>query len=84
MKNLNFRVSGQNIITKTHSKYLGVILDERLSFYSHLNIIKYKLNRLNRTLAKLRHYVTSELLKAIYYLVFDSHTRYVCQVWDQS
>ena len=66
-KNLNFRVSGQNIITKTHSKYLGVILDESLSFHSHLNIIKYKLNRANGILAKLRHYVTSELLKAIYY-----------------
>ena len=84
MKNLNFRVSGQNIITKTHSKYLEVILDESLSFHSHLNIIKYKLNRPNRTLAKLRHYVTSELLKAIYYSVFDSHKRYACQVWSQS
>ena len=36
-RNLNFRVSRQKIITKTHSKYLGVILDESLSFDAHLN-----------------------------------------------
>ena len=83
-KNLNFRVGGQKTITKTHSKYLGVILDESISVHAHLNIIKYKLNRANGILAKLRYYVTSELLKAINYSVFDSHMRYACQVWGQS
>ena len=39
-KNINFQVSVEKIITKTHSKYLGVILDESLCFYAHLNIIK--------------------------------------------
>ena len=34
-------------------------------------------------LAKLRPYVTSDLLKTIYYSVFDSHMRYDCQVWGQ-
>ena len=60
-------MSGQEIITKTHSKHLGVILDESLSFHVHVNIIKYKLKKANGILAKLRNYVTSELLKAIYY-----------------
>ena len=60
-------MSGQEIITKTHSKHLGVILDESLSFHAHVNIIKYKLKKANGILVKLRNYVTSELLKAIYY-----------------
>ena len=55
-----------------------------LSFYAHLDIIKYILNRANGILAKLRHYVTSDLLKTIYYSAFDSHMRYACQVWGQS
>ena len=46
-KKFNFRVSGQTIIPIIHSKYLGVILDESLSFYAYLNILKYKLNRAN-------------------------------------
>ena len=77
-------MSGQKIITKTHPKYLGIILDESLSFYAHLNIIKYKLNKANGIPAKLRHYVTIDLLKTIYYSVFDLHIRYACQVWGQS
>ena len=81
-KNLNFQVSGQKIITKTHSKYLGVIPDGSVSFHAHLNIIKYKLNIRNGILVKL--IVTSDLLRAIYYSFFDSHMKYDCQVWDQS
>ena len=77
-------MSRQKFITKTHSKYLGVILDESLIFYAQLNIIKYKLNRANGILAKLRHYVTIDLLKIICYSVFDSHMKYVCQAWSQS
>ena len=76
-------MNGQKLNTKTHSKYL-VILDESLSFYAHLNVIKYKLNKANGILAKLRHYVTSDLLKAIYYSVFGSYMRYACRVWGQS
>ena len=48
-------MSAQKVSTKTHFKYVGVILD-----------------------------VTSDLLKAIYYSVFDSYIRYACQVWGQS
>ena len=77
-------MSGQKIITKTQSKYLGVVLDESLSFYAHLNIIKYKLNRANGILVKLRYDVISYLLKTIYCSVFDSYMRYACQVWGQS
>ena len=67
-----------------HILNTGVILDESLSFYAHLNIIKYKLNKANGIPAKLRHYVTIDLLKTIYYSVFDLHIRYACQVWGQS
>ena len=83
-KNLNFWVSEQKIITKTHSRYLGVILDESLSFHAHLNIIKYKLNRTNGILMKPWPFVTSKLLKVIYSSFVDSHMRCACQVWRQS
>ena len=31
-KHLNFRLSGQKIISKNHTKYLGIIIDEHLTF----------------------------------------------------
>ena len=45
--------------------------------------LRQKLNRTNGLLAKLRHQVSSSLLKAIYFALFDSHLRYAAQVWGQ-
>ena len=83
-KNLNFRLSGQKIEQKRHTKYLGVILDEHLSFNEYMNTLKQKFKRANGVLPKLRYYVSADTLKTIYYVLFDSHMRYACQIWGQS
>ena len=83
-KNLNFRLTGQEIEPKLLTKALGVILDEYLSFNEYMNTLKQKLNRANGILAKLRYYVSGDTLKTIYYALFDSHMRYACQIWGQS
>ena len=72
-KNLNFRLSGQKIEPKCCTKYLGVIIDENLSFNEYMNTLKQKLNRANGILAKLRYYVTVDVLKTVYYAFFDSY-----------
>ena len=72
-KNLNFRLSWQKIEPKRCTKLLGVIIEEHLSFNEYMNTLKQKLNRANGILAKLRYYVTADVLKTIYYAFFDSH-----------
>ena len=83
-KKMNFRISGQkiNIILKT--KYLGLILDEHLTFKYHLENLKLKLNRANCLLSKIRYFVKFPLLRTIYYALFDTHLRYGCQIWGQN
>ena len=44
-KKLNFRISGQNIPISKSVKYLGVMLNEKLSWDSHMAYILPKLNR---------------------------------------
>ena len=83
-KNMNFRISGQKIEVTQQTKYLGIILDENLSFIPQLNNLKVKLNRANGLLSKIRHYVTTDLLRMIYFTLFDSHMRYGCQIWGQN
>ena len=82
-KNLYFRLSRQKIEPKCCSKYLGVIIDEHLSFIEYMNTLKQKLTGVNGILAKLRYCVTADVLKTIYYIFFDSHMRYACQIWGQ-
>ena len=69
---------------KPCTKYLGILLDEHLFFKDHINTLKQKLNRANVILAKLRHHLPSDILKWVYYSLFDIHLRYACQVWAQS
>ena len=83
-KKMNFRLSGQKIRQKTCTKYLGVLLDEHFLFKDHINTLKQKLNRANSILAKLRHHLLSDILKTVYYSLFDTHLRHACQVWGQS
>ena len=69
---------------KICTKYLGVLLDEHLLFKDHINTLKQKSNRANGILAKLRHHLPSDMLKTVYYSLFDTHLCYACQVWGQS
>ena len=83
-KKLNFRISGQQIYNSKQVKYLGLMLDESLTWLSHISMLKAKLRRANGLLAKLRHYTSSELLTTIYNALFELHMRYGCQIWGQT
>ena len=67
-------------------KYLGIHLDEHLNWEKHLETLKPKLARLRATgmLAKIRHFVPSDTLKAIYFAIFNSHLNYGNQIWCQT
>ena len=45
-KNINFCISGQKIIPATHTRYLGILMDQHLSWDQHLKMLKQKLSRL--------------------------------------
>ncbi|MBY0580283.1 MAG: reverse transcriptase family protein, partial [Rickettsiales bacterium] len=83
-KYLNFRISGQKLSLSSNITYLGVVLDEKLSFKTHISDLTLKLSRSIGMLAKVRHYVNFETLLSIYHSIFGSHLRYACQVWGQS
>lgn len=64
-------------------KYLGIYLDENLNGNFQSQLVLKKLVRSNGILAKARHYVNEQDLKAIYYSTFHCHLNYGCQIWLQ-
>ena len=82
-KEMNFRLSGQKIREKTCTKYLGILLNEHLFFKDYINALKQNSNRANGIIAKLRHHLPSDILKTVYYSLFDTYLHYTCQVWGQ-
>ena len=66
-KDINF--GGQKTDPIKQAKYLGVYLDEHLSWSFHLNQLKSKLSRARGLLAKLRNYlnyVNTPALRTVY------------------
>ena len=83
-RKMNFRISGQKIKLKSSAKYVGLIIDEFLNWKTHYTILRSKLERSIGLLAKLRYFVSTNLLRTVYYAIFYSYLRYGCQVWGQN
>lgn len=72
---------GKRIYPSKSVKYLGVHVDEHLSWKYHVSSVATKLQRANGMLSKIRHYVPLKSLLNIYHAIFSSHLSYACQVW---
>ena len=55
-----------------------------LNWKSHVNAIATKLNRAYAMLYKIRDFVNANILKSIYYALFESHINYACIIWGQN
>ena len=63
---------------ENYVRVLGVNIDEHLNWFHNL---ASKLNRVNSILSKLRHFLSSEILRSVYFAIFQSHVKYICLDW---
>ena len=82
-KHLNFRISGQYIPQTTQVKYLCLTMDEHLNQDLYFSQLKKKPNQGIGLLAKIRHFTPKQLLKTLYFSLFNSNLIYGCQIWGQ-
>ena len=82
--NVRLKLNGKRLTFTTHVKYLGVILDENLSWKFHINSISTKLRKSNGIISRLRYYLPKSILISLYYALFHSHVSYSLQVWGQN
>ena len=59
-------------------------MDDSLTWKFQTEQIKSKLSRSCDLLAKLRYYIKPDLLRTVYFAIFDSIMRYALQVWSQN
>ena len=82
--NFSIKLDGVKLKPESYVKYLGMIIDNHLSWDDHIQNLSIKLSRANGILAKLRHFVPRKTLISVYYAIFHSHLYYGCIVWSQS
>ena len=63
-------------------KYLGIYIDDTLSWNYQVKQLSKKLSRSNGILAKLRHYTKADILTQVYYSICYSYMVYGCTVWS--
>ena len=81
---LKIKLHGKRLYPTEGVKYLGVKIDANLSWQYHVNDLSIKLNRANALLIKMRKHVSLEMLRSIYFAIFDSYLSYCCLVWTQN
>ena len=66
------KIDGKVLYPSQTVKYLGIYIDEFLSFNQHANYLVNKLRRNNGMLSKIRHFVPENVLRSIYFSIFES------------
>ena len=69
---------------KDHVKYLGVLVDQHLSWKYQVSNVALKISRGIGILAKLKPLLKDTLLKCIYYSLVYSHLSYGIEVWGSA
>ena len=78
------KLNGKRLYPTDSMRYLGIKIDNKLNWKSHVNAIATKLNQANAMLYKVRDFVNANILKSIYYALFESHINYACIIWGQN
>jgi hypothetical protein len=81
--NLKIKINGKKLMPSKFVKYLGIYIDPHLNWSHQVDSLSIKLSRAAGMLAKIRHYVSKDTLRNIYFGIFSSLLTYGSQVWGQ-
>ena len=82
--NMNLLLDNHHLQLSTTVRYLGLRLDQYLSWTAHDDFLAAKLRVANGILAKLRYYIPLNTLISIYHALFHSHLSYAAIAWEQT
>ena len=78
------KINGKKLIPSRFVKYLGILIDSNLNWSFHIEVLTTKLSRAIGMLSKIRHYVSKNTLRMIYFGIFSSLLTYGSQIWGQT
>lgn len=81
--NLDFRINIDNIVLNQVNdiKFLGVIIDDKLTWKQHLYYLNNKLSQITGVFYKLRYCMTNECIKLLYMSTAYPHILYCSAIW---
>ena len=64
-------------------KYLGMIVDDKLTWEQHIEFISEKMVRNTGILKRIRNFIPQESLLLLYHILIEPYLRYCSIVWGQ-
>ena len=77
-------IADMSILRINCTKYLGVLIDECLSFREHIDYISLKLARNVGILRKLKYIFPRDILRTLYYSLIHPYLLYCFNVWGST
>ena len=71
-------------IKVTHTKFLGVIIDENLTWEQHIKALSKKLASCTGSLNRIIQFLPKNMHKELYYTLFESYLAYGVTVWGKA
>ena len=79
----NISLNGTCLNRSNSVKYLGVMIDDKLSWKIHIELLEKKLSTACALICKLRYFVDQNCLLKYYYAHVYSHLQYAVLAWGQ-
>ena len=86
LKQTKIEINLSNISLKrvSYTKYLGVIIDEKLSFTRHISYIKNKISKAMGIIIKARKYLNRNLILNLYHAFVFPYLTYCIEIWGNA
>ena len=83
-QNFTILFDGFKINLSKSVKYLGVQIDDNLTFKTHINFLYSKLSRTLSVMFKVKHYLPKAYLLFLYNTLFHPHLIYCISAWSST
>ena len=81
---IQFSINGRDMDVVSHFNYLGIILEENISWKKHVAMITNKLSKISGVLHRLKYICPQNILKTIYKSLFVLPINYGLLLWGRN
>ena len=78
---LHLKINNAEIPKVTATKFLGIIIDDRLNWKPHIQSVKYKLSSILSIIYKASELITTAGMYTLYCSLFHPHISYCNEIW---
>ena len=75
---------GQSIEKTAYTKFLGLVLDEHLTWSTHIDLLCRRISKSIGVLYRARHLLNLDIMKKLYYNIMYSHISYGTLIWGSN